>query len=898
MKIKYLFWSILLIAIFGQIELTQAQSKLPLPNFLAKLDSTSHLYAQEKIYLHLDKPYYAIGDDIWFKVYTINAKTGQPSINSRQVYIELINEKDSITQQLLLPMQGGITWGDFKLGDNLTEGNYRIRAYTQWMRNAGTEFFFDKTIKIGNSWANKVFTSASHSFSTENNAQKISTSIRFYDKQQLPYADCPVHYEVVLNQKTIERGKGTTSKLGDLLITAINKKAETNNTGFIIANITLPNKQVIKKEILLNTNSDKFDVQFFAEGGHFVAGLPNKIAVKAINGSGLGEFTKGTISSSDGVEITSFETNKLGMGSFFVNPQEGQKYQATLSFANGSKQTVNLPNVENSGVVLSVNNMDSTKISIRALFTADLLNKGEYRIIAQHNGTIYFASPLTVSNQVVSLVVPKDNLPSGIMQISLINSEYLPLSERIVFINKTQDKIDINAENLAKNYQERGKVSFNISANNQSKPVQGSFSVAVTNTSSVKPDPENESNILTRLLLTSELSGYVEKPNYYFLNEDKNTRQDLDNLLLTQGWRRTEWQKIAQDKLAKPSFPTIHKTKISGTVTKGGKPVVQGKVMLVSFTGGFFSIDTLTDDKGRFSFDEIEFQDSTKFVVQARTQKDRKFVDIVMDTVPEQLVTKNPNTGDIEINVNNALAAYLAESNKYFDDKTLRGLLNRTILLDEVKIVEKRKSTYESSNLGGAGNADAVFHAKDLETTFSLAQFLQGRVAGVTVFNGQAYSRGNQEPMKISVDGMMLEGEDINLESVVVADIETLEILKSISTTAIYGSQGGTGVIVITTKKGGGLRTANPYTPGLIKYNPKGYAVVREFYSPNYEVKPDNRPDLRTTVFWEPQLVTDKTGKATIQYFNTDVSGTYRIVIEGIDVDGNLARKVLNYQVK
>ncbi len=285
-------------------------------------------------------------------------------------------------------------------------------------------------------------------------------------------------------------------------------------------------------------------------------------------------------------------------------------------------------------------------------------------------------------------------------------------------------------------------------------------------------------------------------------------------------------------------------------------------------------------------------------MVQARTEKDKKFVDIVMDTVPGQIVTKNPNTGDIEVNVNQSLAAYLQESNKYFDDQTKRGLLNRTILLDEVNIVEKRKPSYESSNIGGSGNADAVFTAKDLETAFSLSQYLQGRIAGVQIREGQAYARGNENPMKISVDGMMMEGEDFNLDDVVVNDIETVEILKSSATTAIYGMQGGTGVIVITTKRGQGLRSVNPYTPGLINYSPKGYAVVREFYSPKYDVKPDSRPDLRTTVFWEPQMVSDANGKAKISYFNTDVPGIYRMVVEGIDVNGNLARKVLTYEVK
>lgn len=896
MKIKLLTLGAALLSIISTSSLRAQDANLS--SFLKKLDDVTNKQAQEKVYLHLDKPYYAVGDDIWFKAYTINAKTGLPSTISGLLYVELINEKDSVTKQLKLPMKSGITWGDFKLIDSLSEGNYRIRAYTQWMRNAGPEFYFDKTIKIGNSWANKVFTKSSNVLSTENNQQKISTTIQFSDKQNLPYTNCQVSYEVKLGQKTIERGKGITNSQGEITIEATNKQPDALKSGAIIANITLPNKQVIAKEIPLKTTSKEVDVQFFPEGGKLVDNLPNKVGIKAINSNGLGELTKGVITTNDGTEISQFETNKLGMGSFFLNPVAGQAYKATLSFSDGTKKTVNLPAAEKSGLVLSVSNTDSTKMSIKVYISEDLLNKEEYNLIAQHNGVTYFSTKIASSKQVVSLTVPKDSLPSGIVQISLLSSTFAPLNERIVFVNNLKDKIEITPETLKPSYGKRTKVDLSVAATNDHKPVQGSFSVAVTNTSAVKPDPENETNILTKLLLTSDLVGYVEKPNYYFLNNDRNTRYDLDNLLLTQGWRKINWKQVADGTEPVAKYPIEKRLQISGTVTKGGKPVIKGKVSLVSFSGGFFMTDTLTDDKGRFNFDKIEFLDSTKFVVQARTDKDKKFVEIVMDVVPGQVTTKNPNTGDIEVNVNQSLAAYLQESGKYFDDQTKRGLLNRTILLDQVTIVEKRKPTYNSSNLGGAGNADAVITAKELETAFSLSQYLQGRIAGVQIRNGQAFARGSQSPMAIIVDGMNLGGEDFNLDDIVVQDIESVEILKSIGTTAIYGMQGGNGVIVINTKRGQGITSTNTYTPGLINFTPKGYAVVREFYSPKYDVKPDTRPDLRTTVFWEPQMASDANGKAKVSYFNTDVPGIYRIVIEGIDINGSLARKVLTYEVK
>ncbi|SOD20201.1 TonB-dependent receptor [Pedobacter xixiisoli] len=900
LKSKFLTLSTLGIAFLSIMSSSPVKAQeANLTNFTKKLEETSSKNAQEKVYLHLDKPYYAIGDDIWFKAYTINAKTGLPSTISGLLYIELVTEKDSIAKQLKLPMKSGITWGDFKLTDSLSEGNYRIRAYTQWMRNAGPEFYFDKTIKIGNSWANKVFTKSSNAISTENNQQKVTTTIQFADKQNIAYANAQVNYEVKLNNKTVERGKGVTNAQGEITIVTTNKQPEALKSGYIIANIALPNKTVVSKEIPLKTTSKDIDVQFFPEGGKLVENLPNKIAIKAINSSGLGEYTTGIIVNSDGTEISKLETNKLGMGSFFINPIAGQAYKANLTFADGTTKTLNLPAADKSGRVLSISNLDSTKMSIKVYLSEDLLNKEEYNLIAQHNGIVYFSTKVSSSRQVVSLTVPKDSLPSGIIQVSLLSSTFAPLNERIVFVNNlTADKIDIKPENLKPSYGKRAKVDLSLAASHAGKPVQGSFSVAITNSTAVKPDPENETNILTKLLLTSDLVGYVEKPNRYFLNQDRETRFDLDNLLLTQGWRKIDWKQVVDGTEPVIKFPVEKKIQISGLVTKGGKPVVKGKVSLVSFSGGFFMIDTLTDAKGRFNFDQIEFLDSTKFVVQARTDKDRKFVDIVMDVVPGQMVSKNPNTGDIEVNVNQSLAAYLEESNKYFDDQTKKGLLNRTILLDQVNIVEKRKPAYASSNLGGAGNADAVFTAKDLETAFSLSQYLQGRIAGVQIRNGQAFARGSQSPMSIMLDGMNVGGEDFDLDNIVVQDIETVEILKSIGNTAIYGMQGGSGVIVITTKRGGGLSSVNTYTPGVINYLPKGYAVVRAFYSPKYDVKPDNRPDLRTTVFWEPQMVSDASGKAKISYFNTDVPGTYRIVIEGIDVNGSLARKVLTYEVK
>lgn len=868
----------------------------PFAALLKKLEEFTKKYPSEKVYLHLDKPYYAVGDDIWFKAYVIDSKTAEPSMISGILYVDLIDERDSITKQLKLPMQSGITWGDFKLADTLKEGNYRIRAYTQLMRNYGTEFFFDKTIKIGNSWANKVFTKTTNQFSVIGNAEKVTSTIQFTTTDGKAYVNNEVSYEVQLNNKTISRGKGTTNSNGEIVVELLNNQPNLYKSGKIVATITMPDKLKLVKTIPIKTTSKNIDVQFFPEGGILIEGLPCKVGVKAINANGLGEDIVGKIIDNEGTEILSFGTTNVGMGSFFFNPVETKTYNAKVKFADGSEKLIPIPKIEKSGYLLAVNNTDTAKMTVKIMLTADLLNKGDIKLVAQHNGEVYFVSKIPTNKQVITVTPSKKEFASGIVQFTLFNTENIPVSERIAFVNNSSDKININIENLKESYDKKSKVDLSFITTNNNTPTQGSFSIAITNSSVVKPDLANESNILTNLLLTSDLVGYIEKPNYYFLNNDLKTRTDLDNLLLIQGWRKINWQQVFTDKTPVNLYQPEKITKISGKITKGGKPVANGRVSLFSSSGGFFAIDTLSNDKGEFNFDRIDFLDSTKFVVQARTDKNNKNVQIDLDIVPGQIVTANKNTGDIEVNVNETLMSYLKQSENYFEAQYKRGFLNKTITLKEVNIVAKKNPVTTSANLNGAGNADAVITAKELETAFSLSMFLSGRVAGITIRSGQAYARGNTTPMSIVLDGMNM-GTEFYLDDVNVQDIETIEVLKSIGNTAIYGMNGGSGVLVITTKRGGSSNY-NRFTPGIIAYSPKGYNTIRQFYSPKYDIIQDSKPDLRTTVYWNPHVVSDITGKANVNYFNTDQAGTYRIVIEGIDVNGNLARKVVAYQVK
>lgn len=901
MKVKYATAVLFLFASLAFFAFRLADD--PFEDLLKKITSYNEDHPQEKVYLHLDKPYYAIGDNIWFKAYLKDILTNQPATWSKVLYVELIDEKDSIKKQIKLPVVSGISWGDFKLPDTLQEGNYRIRAYTQLMRNLGPEFFFDKTVKVGNAWVNKVFTHTAYTFSRQDKEEIVNTIIKFTDDQGKPYGAQNVTYEVRLQNKLAERGKGMTNAQGELSFAFANKQLDSASTGKIKATITLENKQQVVKIIPVKTTSPRLSIQFFPEGGNLVQDIPTKVAIKAVNSAGLGEDVQGSIIDDTGNELFSFQTSHLGMGNFILNPQPGKTYSAKITLKNGSIQTIPLPAILPQGYSLNVNNADSTKITVKILSSQSLLNKGEIKVLIQHNNNVLTVLRTKAEKQVSTFSIPKKDLPSGIVHFTLFNTASQPIADRLVFINNLSDQIDLELKNLKPAYHKREQVPLDFAAQAAGKPAQGSFSVAVTNATSVIPDQDNESNILTSLLLSADLKGYIEKPNYYLRNSDKETMANLDNLLLTQGWSRFLWKDIISGTVKTATYIPEKSLKVSGTITTtGGKPVEKGTVSLFSSTGGVFMTDTLTDAKGRFNFDNLSFGDSTKFVVQARNAKNKKYVEIKLDIIPGQVVTKNKNTGDIEVNVNESIMGYIQQSKNYFDDLNKRGLLERTLLLKEINIVEKKNPAKNSSNLNGAGHADAIITAKDLQSCQNLSQCLQGRVAGLIISNGQAFltrNTGSGTPMQLVLDGVNLMPQPNILDQINIFDIETIEVLKGASSTAIYGSQGAGGVLIITTKRGGGDMSYSRYSPGIITYIPRGYYAMREFYSPQYTpAQTDQRVDRRSTVYWNPHIPTNPEGIAKFNFYNTDEPGTYRVVIEGMDTEGRLARKVYTYEVK
>ena len=773
----------------------------------------------------MDKPYYGAGDDIWFKAYVTTGSNNQLSAISNVLNVQLLDAQGSVKQYIRLQLSNGTAAGDFALPDTLSAGNYRVRAFTNYMGNAGADYFFDQAVSI---------------------------------------------------------------------INAINPGAK------------IPAKlRASKKGAMAALVPRKPDVQFFPEGGYLLAGMDCQVAFKSVGPNGLGMDAKGYVVDAGGKQVASFSSSHLGMGKFSFSPVAGNSYTAKVTTADGTALNILLPKARDKGYVLGISDAGEDDIGITISIARPTLLEDPNRIVtvmAQSGGKVFYAAKSKPGSSVFTSRVSKSKFPAGIIQFTLFSDNGEPLSERLVFIDH-HEKLKLIVAADRQTYSPRQKVKITVLATAPGKPAVGTFSVAVTDESKVPVNEDDENNILASLLLTSDLRGYVEKPAYYFNNVNDKTRTDLDILMLTQGYRRFDWKDLLGDKIPADNYQPEKALQVSGLVTTpGGKPVPNGKVQLIDIDNATYTLDTLTDNKGRFAFTNLAFNDSIRLIIQARTSKNKKDVMIHLDSVALPAATAGKNAPDLLFKNSDTLSVYSQSSKQFFDMQRRYGLGNHVISLQEVTVREKKIALKHSANLNGPGNADQVLLARDFRNygCVYLTDCLQGRLLGVLFRNGIPYSTRGFGPMQVIVDGAYVEGSFLN--TINFNDVAAIEVLRSGANSAIYGGRAANGVIIVTTKRGDDNDNAydGPITGRGIKfYAPKGYYKARSFYSPQYDQIKTNKQlaDLRSTIYWNPDVVTDKDGKASFEYFNAGTKGNYRVVIEGIDSEGNIGRQVFRYKV-
>ncbi len=885
----------------------KAQDSVALNNILTKVKRLSDEQPVEKVYLHFDKPYYAVADTMWFKAY-VTVEQNLPSPLSKIVYVEVRNSKDSLIQTLKLPVKNSVAYGNLPLNMlAFKQGNYYVRAYTLWMLNFSADYFFSKTIPIGEAIDKQLITNISYQNEPSDKNIKSTVKIQFRDMTKKPLVNKTVNWRVISNFDEFSRGRGTTDQNGVLTLVVTSKGGIPIDKGSIITDINIAEKETASTSFNLKQTDSDIDFQFFPEGGSLISGIPNQVGFKALKSSGLGIDVKGTIVDEQNTELATFSSSHAGMGSFFITPEPDKNYKAKITFKDGLTKTYAMPKAAASGMSIQIVNSSPDFINLKILANASYFEANKEKsffIVGQNSNVTYYAAKAPLKNQVIVTKIPKKNFPSGIAQLTLFNEQSEPISERLTFVLH-QDAMNLSVKTDLPLYKPRQKVKMTIDAKSTGLPVSGDLSVSIIDEQKVPVDENSETTILSSLLLTSDLKGYIEKPNYYFIKTDEKKLADLDKLLLTQGYRRFSFKDILAGKYPIVNYLPEEGINITGTLRdRTGMPIKKGAMRLM-VTGKPISSETVTSNMGLFNFRNLVFPDSSEVVVSAKYNANAANLMIMLDGTPLAMNSKNINIADEVPNIDTVLSAYLSNSQKQY-----RYL--RTLKTVEVKATIKKPSHADHSSLSSLGSMpDHVLSGDRFNTGCNfLLDCLKAQAIGMTFdqdnfYISRDFNQGNKTtPVAIFINGMNVG--TLDLGSVNPADVESIEIFLRDDLGTIDRTYNTKGVLVVNTKKAPvgkkitkeELMNMIPKT-NIITFRPQGYSKEREFYSPKY-LPGVNYPnsDLRTTIYWNPKVITDEKGNTTVEFFNADGRGTYRAVVEGIDKNGNVGRAVYRYNVK
>ncbi|HWZ35625.1 MAG TPA: carboxypeptidase-like regulatory domain-containing protein, partial [Mucilaginibacter sp.] len=776
----------------------------------------------------------------------------------------LIAQNDSLVRSLKLPVTTGMIMGNFILGDDMKPGSYRIRAYTQWMRNAGTDYFFDKTFTIGDVDNDDVITRANYQYKTVNGKVVLTALLTYTDVDGRAFADKKVKYQVVIDKEVVDTKVAQTDALGNLSLEINNDKKGSLAGAYIRTFLDNKNNHAIVRDFPIKALLSQSDVQFFPESGNMVNGLPSRVAFKVVGIDGLGVDVKGKVIDDANNEVAAFESLHAGMGSFLMKPEAGKHYTAEITFPDATTKKVPLPDAANDGFILGITQPNKDSILVRIYASANQLSAAPtLNFVGQTNGEVIVASPVKVSRAITSVWLEKKLFPSGIAQFTIFSAAGEPLNERIAFI-KADDMMKLNLKSTKSSYKSKEPVSIILNAQDSKNKAAlgGNFSVSVIDETNVPFDENAETTIFSNMLLSADLKGYIEKPNYYFANESEDVDKALDNLMLTQGYRRFNWKDILNGTDQKPAFAAEKQlgSVISGTVyTLGKKPAANAVVTMVSLRGQV-ALDTTTDANGRFAFRPIVVKDSIKFAIQARLANKSERTIIALDTLSRLRVNKNKNLPDVSTNVNATLKAYLESAKKQDDIYEKSGNLNKVRRLKEVRIAAYK--TKQDANIKPQGmykideqSADQLitFPEDDAANCVTLAMCLQARLQGVSIEQGKTgsvlYDMVAKQNMGVVIDGRMAFNDDEVSEvldgSIMPEDVAKIEVVRHNMAVKNFLGNNPAGYVLILTKLG---TSRKQYNPSIANITPKGYNKVRDFYSPKYTPGVnDKAPDLRTT---------------------------------------------------
>jgi hypothetical protein len=753
---------------------------------------------QEKMFVHIDRPFYLVGETMWFKAYNLNGATHHFLDISKVAYLEVIDIENNALVQTKFSMLNGKGNGALLIPSTIVSGTYKVRCYTNWMKNFSADQYFESTISI------------------------INPFVRF-EPDRTAKADAPN------------------------------------------------------------------DVQFFPEGGHLVKGIESKLAFRAVSPDGKGIAFKGAIVDQRNDTIQRFSPSVNGIGHLLFTPQEGASYKAVVTGPKGKKEEYKLPAIEEQGYVMQVT--DSTSQMLKVSVTA--------RVNTEEPVAVYMLSHTRQSNAIIEkkflkrnkavFTIQKSDLGEGISHITIFNDKVKPVSERLYF-KRPEKRLGIETK-IGNRFIAREKVTMELSAAVASATENlTNLSVAIYLKDSIQARPGQD--ITSYLWLTSDLKGNIEAPEYYFNHVNKETDAQLDNLMLTHGWRRFKWDQVFGNQPVQfEHLPEFDGHFITGRVLNraDSTPAKNKDAYLAALDVPARLYVAQSDQKGRVFFEVRNFQGPKEITVQTNLSVDSTYrLEIASPFSRQYASTPLP---------------------PFYFDKTLENqLLTRTINMQtgnafQPKVYTEKKATLVDS-LAFFGVPDEKYFLDDFTRFPTMEEVLREYVRGVLVrrrqkeFHFRMVDKLLPNTFYTTDPLMLIDGIPVfKADKIMEFDPLKIKKVELLSSRYFLGPMTFTGIVSFSTYQSdlGGFEL----DPRVLVMPYEGVQAAREFYAPKYDhAKANSRvPDFRNLLFWAPNVLTDKNGKAQLDFYTSDQTGEYQVEIQGITPSGVPGSQKLTFEV-
>ena len=541
----------------------QSDEATSILSYLQKAMNFNKVVPQEKVYLHLDNTGYFENETLWFKAYVTRTDNGKFSDLSKVLYVELLNQTGDVLQTHKYPIDSlGQTHGEMKLDTILGAGYYEVRAYTRYMTNWGAYAAFSRVIPIFKKPA-----------------------------AEGDYSDLTIR--TIMHRHRLPSNRNTADSLYRRMIMDGRHTRDLHKT---------------------------ISVQFYPEGGRLVRGKKCRVAMLAVDDNGNPYQGEGFVLNEAGDVLASVQTDTLGRGLFELVPGSG-----TLTFqmrnlkqsARKGVQFFSLPEVQGEGCALT---FDAVSDSMLATIQCTDSLCGELMGYAlMSNGNIYRCDTMRAV-PLIEIEMDRAAMPEGVSQMTVFDSSGRIWAERLFFICPEQDSSDsIRIVAKTQRLKPCGKVELELQAQpNAHLSFSAMDAQTMTNGS--------RGNMRTWMLLSSEVRGYIHHPDYYFEADDEEHRKSADLLMLTQGWRRYDWELMTGQRDFEKAQPIEDRFYVYGKLNayrkRNAVDGVEMEAFLYNQEGQSLTGTTVTDSVGNYAF-ELPFMDG-EWKMQIYTRKKNK----------------------------------------------------------------------------------------------------------------------------------------------------------------------------------------------------------------------------------------------------------------------------------